>query len=78
MLSREQLRRQIQRHLQGLLTLEDLAGWAEEAFRGETFEVAHAEAIEEVLALLRDATDPHRFRWEEPDFETMLERLTDP
>ena len=77
MLTRDALREQMQKHLHGLLTLEDLAGWAEEVFRAESFEPAHAAIMEDVLAVLRDATDPHRFRWEEPDFEELLARLED-
>jgi hypothetical protein len=75
MLTRSDLRNQIQRHVEGLLTLEDLAAWAEELFRQEAFEPAHAQAIAEVLSVLRDAVDPHRFRWEEPDFEELLRSL---
>ena len=75
MLTREEVRREIQRHLDGLVTLEDLAAWAEEAFRSESFEPDRAEQIQEVLAVIRDAVDPHRFRWEEPDFESLLQDL---
>jgi hypothetical protein len=75
MLTRHALRGQIQRHLEGLVTLEDLAAWAEDAFRAESFEPESAERIQEVLAVIRDAVDPHRFRWEEPDFSELLERL---
>jgi hypothetical protein len=75
MLTRETLRGQIQRHLDGLVTLEDLAAWAEEVFREESFEQDSADRIQEVLAVIRDAVDPHRFRWEEPDFSELLERL---
>jgi hypothetical protein len=75
MLTRENLRQQIQRHLDGLVTLEDLAAWAEEAFRQESFQAESADEIQEVLAIIRDAVDPHRFRWEEPDFSELLERL---
>ncbi len=71
------MRDQIQLHLDGRMTLEDLAAWAEEAFREEEFEPAHADLIEEVLSVIRDATDPHRFRWEEPNFEDMLQELWD-
>jgi len=77
MLTRQDAREQIQRHLDGLLTLEDLAAWAEEAFRSETFEPDSAEMILQVLAVIRDAVDPHRFRWEEPDFEALLQELAD-
>jgi len=75
MLTRDQVRDQIQRHLDGHLTLEDLAAWAEEAFRAAEFQPDAAEQIEAALSVMRDAVDPHRFRWEEPDFEEMLERL---
>ena len=75
MLTREDVRQQIQRHLEGLVTLEDLAAWAEEAFRAESFQAESADQIQEVLAVIRDAVDPHRFRWEEPDFTDLLERL---
>jgi hypothetical protein len=75
MLTREDLRKEIQRHLNGLLTLEDLAAWAEEAFRAESFEPENSDTIQEVLAVIRDAVDPHRFRWEEPDFGELLDRL---
>ncbi len=76
-LTRSQVRTKIQRHLDGLLTLEDLAAWAEEAFRAASFEPEGGEQIQEVLAVLRDAVDPHRFRWEEPDFEGLMELLSD-
>lgn len=75
MLTRDTVRTQIRRHLDGQLTLEDLAAWAEEAFRSEAFEADRADDIQEVLAVIRDAVDPHRFRWEEPDFEELLELL---
>jgi hypothetical protein len=75
MLTRGDLRIQIQHHLDGLLTLEDLAAWAEETFRSEAFEPKAEERIQEVLAVIRDAVDPHRFRWEEPDFEELLGML---
>jgi len=76
-LTRRALRAQIRQHLDGLLTLEDLAAWAEEAFRDEEFEPEGAIQIQEALAVIRDAVDPHRFRWEEPDFEALLETLGD-
>ena len=63
------------RHLDGTLTLEDLAAWAEDVFRSEEFENPYEDIISEVLATIRDATDPHRFRWEEPDFEEILDEL---
>ena len=43
MIDREQLRAKIQSHVDGFLTLENLAAWAEEVFRGEDFEARHAE-----------------------------------
>jgi hypothetical protein len=75
MFTRDDLKSQIELHVEGLLTLEDLAAWAEEMFRDEEFEPAFANQISEVLAILRDAVDPHRFRWEEPDFGLLLEEL---
>jgi hypothetical protein len=75
MVNRHDLKEQIQAHLDGLVSLEDLAAWAEDVFRTEEFEEPHADRISDVLAVLRDATDPHRFRWEEQDFEEMLEDL---
>ena len=77
MLTRQALRGRIQNHLDGATTLEDLAAWAEEAFRTESFEPGRTEDIQEVLAVIRDAVDPHRFRWEEPDFEALLQALAD-
>jgi hypothetical protein len=76
-LTRKHLRDQILQHLDGLLTLEDLAAWAEEAFRTEDFEPHYADQISDALATIRDAVDPHRFRWEEPDFDQMAEDLDD-
>ena len=75
MVTREQLKEQILFHVEGLLTLEDFAAWAEEVFRTEEFEDGFADQISDVLAAVRDAVDPHRFRWEEPDFEELLEEL---
>jgi hypothetical protein len=75
MLTRDELRSQIEQHVEGLLPLEDLAAWAEGVFRDEEFESAFADQISEVLAALREAVDPHRFRWEEPDFDSLLEEL---
>jgi len=77
MLTRDSLRQQIRRHIEGLTTLEDLAAWAEEAFREEAFEPEHANAIQEALAVIRDSVDPHRFRWEEPDFQALLDQLSE-
>lgn len=75
MVTRELLKTQIHAHLDGIMTLEDLAAWAEEVFRTEEFEKPYEDIISEVLAAIRDATDPHRFRWEEPDFEDILDEL---
>ena len=75
MLNREVLSEQIQQHVDGLTTLEDLAAWAEDAFREEEFDPEYADQIAEVLSLIRDSMDPHRFRWEEPDFEQVLDDL---
>lgn len=75
MLTKEQVRLQIQRHVEGALTLEDLAAWAEEAFRVAEIDPAGAEQIEEALSVIRDSVDPHRFRWEEPDFAELLALL---
>jgi len=75
MVTRETIRDQIVLHLDGMLTIEDLASWAEDVFRDEEFEEGYVEEISEALAIIRDAVDPHRFRWEEPDFEGMLESL---
>ncbi len=77
MLSRQDLTEQIELHVEGLLTLEDMAAWAEEVFRDEDFEDQYADQISDVLATIRDAVDPHRFRWEEPNFEEILEELQD-
>lgn len=75
MVTREQLKNQIYSHLDGTLTLEDLAAWAEDVFRTEEFEDDYEDMISEILATIRDAIDPHRFRWEEPDFEEILDEL---
>ena len=75
-LTMTELVRRIREHLDGAVTLEDLSAWAERAFREEAFEPAHADRIAEVLSTLRDATDPHRFRWEEPDFGALLKDLS--
>ena len=72
MLTLEDLKSQIELHVEGRLTVEDLAAWAEDVFREEEFEEPFADQIAELLAIIRDAVDPHRFRWEEPDFEQML------
>ncbi len=77
MLTRNDLRAQIELHIEGFLPLEDLAAWAEDVFRDEEFEEPFVEQISDLLSTLRDAVDPHRFRWEEPDFEQMLEELSD-
>ncbi|MDH5803700.1 MAG: hypothetical protein OEZ54_00850 [Gemmatimonadota bacterium] len=75
MLTRADVREQLELHLQGLLTLEDLSSWAEEVFREEEFEEGYETEISEVVSVLRDAVDPHRFPWEESDFEEWLEAL---
>jgi hypothetical protein len=75
MVTRDGLKSQIEQHVEGLLPLEDLAAWAADVFREEEFESAFADQMSEVLATLREAVDPHRFRWEEPDFDSMLEEL---
>lgn len=77
MVTRKALSIQISSHLEGEITLEDLAAWAEEVFRTDEFEPGFEDTIAELLATIRDAVDPHRFRWEEPDFEDMLVRLAD-
>ncbi len=77
MVTRRELSLQISSHLEGELPLEDLAAWAEAVFRMEVFEPGFEDCIAEVLSSIRDAVDPHRFRWEEPDFDGMLERLAD-
>ena len=77
MLTREALKQQILRHLDGAMPVEDLAAWAGEVFRTETFDPRHIDQIADVLATLRDAVDPHRFRWEEPDLDALVDRLDD-
>lgn len=77
MLTRDDLKAQIELHIEGFLPLEDLAAWAEDVFRVEEFEEPFVEQISDLLSTLRDAVDPHRFRWEEPDFEQILEELND-
>ena len=75
MVTVEDLKGQIELHTEGILTLEDLAAWAEEVFCEEEFEDEHANLISDTLATIRDAVDPHRFRWEEPNFEEMWKLL---
>lgn len=77
MLTRDYVKQQIQRHLDGILTLEDLAAWAEDVFREAEIDPEGAEQIQEVLSVIRDAVDPHRFRWEEPKFEELLTLLNE-
>ncbi len=77
MLTKQAVRGQIERHLEGGLSREDLSVWAERVLRDEDFEPAYTEQIEAVLSALRDATDPHRFRWEEPDLDRLLDLLED-
>jgi hypothetical protein len=78
MLTREIVRDHIRRHLDGSLTLEDLAAWAEQVFRDSPFEPGAGEQIQAALSVIRDAVDPHRFRWEEPDFDELLDLLERP
>jgi len=75
MLARQQLQRRLEEHIEGHITLEDLSAWAEAAFRTETFEAAYQDQMEAILSILRDATDPHLFRWEQPDLNSMLGQL---
>ena len=77
MVTRESLIENIQGHLDGSITLEDLAAWAEDAFRDEDFEEGYVDEIGDALAIIRDAVDPHRFRWEEPDFDDLLDSLAE-
>ena len=77
MVTRESLSEHIQAHLDGAITLEDLAAWAENAFRHDDFEEGYVDEIAAALSVIRDAVDPHRFRWEEPDFEDLLESLAE-
>ncbi len=75
MIEKETLREQIERHIEGLISLENLVSWAEQVYRDEEMDPAHREQLEEALSMLREATDPHRFRWEEPDLDRLLESL---
>lgn len=75
MLTRAELRAAIEEHLDGYRSLDDLSAWAVEREHEGGFDPADHELIAEVLSILRDASDPHRFRWEEPDFEALLGRL---
>ncbi len=75
MVTRADLISQIELHLEGRLTVEDLAAWAEDVFREEEFEEEYADQLSDTLAMIRDAVDPHRFRWEEPNFAEMLQEL---
>ncbi len=77
MVSVDDLKTQIELHADGMITLEDFAAWAERVFREEELEDVHADLISEVLVIIRDAVDPHRFRWEEPDFEGIWQQLED-
>jgi uncharacterized protein YozE (UPF0346 family) len=77
MVTLEDLKTQIELHAEGTLTLEDLAAWAETVFREEEFEAEHADFISEVLETIRNAVDPHRFRWEVPDFDEMWNQIED-
>ncbi len=75
MVTRADLISQIELHLEGRLTVEDLAAWAEDVFREEEFEEEYADQLSDTLAMIRDAVDPHRFRWEDPNFAEMLQEL---
>ncbi len=75
MLTRQELKRRLESHIDGRITLEDLSAWADQVFRTEPLETAFETQIEQILSILRDATDPQRFRWEHPDFDLMLEQL---
>ena len=77
MITRAILQEQIYAHIEGRLTVEDLASWAEDVFHDEEFDPEHGDLISDTLSVIRDAVDPHRFRWEEPDFDEMLEMLGD-
>ncbi len=77
MVTLEDLKAQIELHAEGTLALEDLAAWAENVFRDEDFEPEHEDLISEILGTIRDAVDPHRFRWEAPDFEEMWNQIED-
>ena len=67
--------RMIESHIDGLISLEDLAAWAVEHEHEGSVDPVHAELIAEVLSALRETGDPHRFRWEEPDLDDLLQRL---
>ena len=75
MLTRAELRAAIEDHLEGHRSLDDLSAWAVEREHEGEFDPDDHELIAEVLSVLRDASDPHRFRWEEPDFDELLGRL---
>lgn len=75
MLTRADLRSAIEDHLDGHCSLEDLSAWAVECEHRGGFDPADHDLIAEVLSILRDASDPHRFRWEEPDLEELLARI---
>jgi len=75
MLTRAALRAAIEEHLDGYRSLDDLSAWAVDREHEGNFEPVDHDLIAEVLSILRDASDPHRFRWEEPDFEDLLVRL---
>ena len=77
MVTLEDLKAQIELHAEVTLAVEDLAAWAEAVFREEEFEPEHAELISEILGTIRDAVDPHRFRWEVPDFDEIWNQIED-
>jgi hypothetical protein len=75
MLTRTEVRAAIEDHLEGHRSLEDLSAWAVEREHEGGFDPADHDLIAEVLSVLRDASDPHRFRWEEPDLDGLLTRI---
>lgn len=75
MITRADCRRVIESHLDGFLSLDDLAAWAVDREHEGDFEPTHTALIAEVLSALRDAADPHRFRWEEANLDALLDRL---
>ncbi len=75
MLTREHLRRQIEQHIEGHVSLDDLAAWAVDRTHDGELDPKDEDLLAEILSTLSDAGDPHRFRWEEPDFDQLLDRL---
>lgn len=74
-LTRAEVRAAIEEYLDGQRSLDDLSAWPVEREHEGRFGPQDHDLIAEVLSVLRDASDPHRFRWEEPDFEALLARL---